>query len=168
MKTLIITSLISLFAIVGDIPKIVITEADLVSVEIDYTEIKYAKVWPKHFCGTYSRSSTTSYSTTECVVVLKEDGTCTTEWYNSKYTNKPKRNTTSGTWGLVSDHGKPQPFIDNSQEGVTWYKIILMSDDGKNLEFYDKPKQMEWVAVYSADDVYLKCSPSTLGKVKRK
>lgn len=136
---------------------------ELKTVLIDYYELKYANTHPKIFCGIYKQSGS---SDTEAVVILNEDGTCRTEWYNSRYSGQ-KRRTTPCTWGVLMKNDEAKEFYSDKTDDMQWYKIIIKSNDGKKLSYYDKPAYFEWVGTDAKGNAFLKFIFSTLGKEKK-
>ena len=142
------------------------SKEDVVETTIGYETYRYATINSPTIQGTYAQKMENSRNTTEAVIILKDKGICTTEWFNSGYVGKPKRSTTPGTWGILLD--KNDIPITSNFEGGKWYKIVLISSTENDLEYYDKKAWHDWVGIYPNGDAFLKLAHSTGEKVKKK
>ncbi len=141
------------------------------AVSENFTSFYYVDEHPKIMCGTYFKRSENERNgfswTNEVEITLNEDGTCKTRWYNSGYVGrKPKTKIVEGTWGLAVNP-KTNKLATKAEENGTWYEIVLKSNDGSPLAYYDRKVWYDKVLIENNNTTYLKLIFSSGEKVKK-
>lgn len=124
----------------------------------DSVVLAYFETHPIEMVGSYKHTyyNTQNGRAWECrfELVLNEDGTCVTKWFDgSKSGNQLQE--VKGTWGVKADSTLKTMEITESPEGK-WYEIVLISNTKEELAYYNSPAYYDKILVDNEQKAYLK------------